>query len=49
MRKYSKINTDYANVESEIKKIEERFGIEISAELEMDANGIYPVIKFNAK
>jgi len=44
-RKYSKINTDYDKIEKELVKIEEKFDIEISAELEMDSTGIKPVIK----
>ncbi len=47
MRKYHKSNTDYDKVEKELVKIEEKFNIEITASLEMDTNGIYPVIKFN--
>lgn len=48
-RKYSKTNTDYDKVEKELVKIEEKFNIEITASLEMDTNGIYPVIKYNVK
>jgi len=48
-RKYSKLNTDYDDVEKGLAKIEKKLNIEIMASLEMDTNGIYPVIKFNAK
>lgn len=48
-RKFAKTNTDIDNVEKELDKIERKFNVEITTELEMGTDGIYPVIKINQK
>ena len=46
-RKYHKSNTDYDKIEKELVKIEAKFDVEITTELEQSTTGIYPVIKIN--
>jgi len=48
-RKYDKSNTNYASIEAELQRIEEKLNIEITAELERSASGIIPVIKINPR
>ena len=40
-------NNNISNeLDEALKKIEKKYNIQISVELEMDINGIYPVIKY---
>jgi len=51
-RKFGKNNVDLdmnKAIDEEMAKIEEKLGIEIDVCLEMDTQGIYPVIKYLKK